>query len=55
MATLGANGSSLGWKPGSCGGGGPLFIPPDRYKMQKNMNIKYMHKKILPSKMWQHN
>ena len=30
MATLGANGSSPGWKPGSCGGGGPLFIPPDR-------------------------
>ena len=40
MATLGVNGSSLGWKPGSCGGGGPLFIPPDRQgRMQRNMNI----------------
>ena len=40
MATLGANDPSPGWKPGSCGGGGSLFIPPDRYKMQK----KYEHK-----------
>ena len=29
MATSGSNGSSLGWKPGSCGGGGP-FIPPNK-------------------------
>ena len=39
MATLGANGSSPGWKPGSCGGGGPLFIPPDR----TNINIDQMN------------
>ena len=27
MATSGSNGSSPGWKPGSCGRGGPL-VPP---------------------------
>jgi len=29
MATSGSNRSSPGWKPGSCGGGGP-FIPPNK-------------------------
>ena len=29
MATSGSNGSSPGWKHGSCGGGGP-FIPPNK-------------------------
>ena len=49
MVTLGANGSSLGWKPSSCGGEVRCSYHLID-KMQKNMNIKYMHKKLFQVK-----
>ena len=49
MATLGANGSSPGWKSGSYGGEVRCSYHLID-KMPKNMNIKYMHKKFFQVK-----